>query len=204
MHLRKRADTVALPPLPTSVPPSGDFDGNDGKWSSFFVNINSDDQGVNGQDFKVLISTSSPLTLIPTKTEWCDKECAARRGNLLHNNVQNDGVEASDHWQPAGIYEIPLPKWYAEPRSSGNVSLSGRLGKTNVGIGRSSAESLVMSDRYAVQYIVEDFFMGSFGLAVGSVGPNLGAITTYLTQTEDDGFIASSSFGYTAGAWYSK
>ncbi|KAH6642121.1 aspartic peptidase domain-containing protein [Boeremia exigua] len=203
MHLRKRVDTIALPPPPISVAPSGDFDGNDGRWSSFFINVASDTQGLNGQNFKVLISTSSSLTLLPARTEWCNSKCAAERGVALYNNEQVLGVQLSGQWADAGIYEVPLPYWYPkEAISTGNGTLGGSWGKTNIGLERSSPSSLVIAERYAVKYIFEDFFMGSFGLAVGAVGPSQGSIPTFLTQMEDDGQIASSSFGYTAGAWY--
>lgn len=202
MHLGKRADTVTPPPLPVSVTPSGDFDGNDGKWSTFFINVNSDDKGENGQDFKVLISTSSPLTLLPGQTGWCTSDCPAKRG------VFSDGRQAlgvgSSNWEDAGNYGVPLPYWYAEPTSSGNGSLAGAWGKTNVGLGRSSPQSLVVADRYAVKYLFEDFFMGSFGLAQGQIGPQSGTLPTFLTQFAGENNVASSSFGYTAGAYYRK
>lgn len=202
MHLGKRADTVPDPPLPILVPSSGEFDGNDGKWSSFFINVNSDDEGMNGQDFKVLISTSSSLVLLPGQTSWCNADCAAKRG-VFSDGQQALGVGASN-WDPAGNYGVPLPYWYAESTSTGNGSLAGAWGKTNVGLGRSSAASLVEADRYAVKYLYEDFFMGSFGLAQGQIGPLFATWPTFLTQFAGEHHIASFSYGYTAGAYYRK
>ncbi|KAF9700648.1 hypothetical protein EKO04_001902 [Ascochyta lentis] len=204
MHLRKRADTttIQLPDPPVVVPPSGDFDGNDGRWSTFLVNVNSDSEGLNGQDFKVLISTSSSLTLLPAITEWCDENCAAKRGVLKYNEKQVLGVQESDNWKTAGIYEIPLPYWYSNDLVDGNHTLRGTWGLTNVGLGKTSPQSRVIASRYAVKYLFEDFFLGSFGLAVGVVGGNASTRPTFLTQFKDDKNVASSSYGYTAGAWY--
>lgn len=202
MHIEKRADTVIAPPLPVSITPSGEYDGNDGKWSSFFINVNSDDQGKNGQDFRVLVSTSSPLVLLPGQTGWCNIDCAAKRG-VFSDGQQAFGVGASN-WEGAGNYDVPLPYWYAESMSTGNSSFAGAWGKTNVGLGRSSADSLVVAGRYAVKYLYEDFFMGSFGLAQGQIGPPLATLATFLTQFAGENQIASSSYGYTAGAYYRK
>ncbi|KZM26451.1 aspartic-type endopeptidase [Ascochyta rabiei] len=160
MHFRKRADSnpIPLPPQPKVVNASGTFDGNDGRWSSFIINVNSNAEGLSGQNFKTLISTSSPVTLLPAITD-------------LINNSTND-------------------------------TLKGAWGISNVGLGESSANSLVLTGRYIAQYIFNDFFMGSFGLAVGEVGEDDSTRATFLSQFEDDSNIASSSYGYTAGAYY--
>ncbi|KAF2126554.1 acid protease [Dothidotthia symphoricarpi CBS 119687] len=198
MYFSKRADTnatIQLPPKPVVVSPSGSFDGNDGKWSTFLINIGSDNDG-NGQNFKVLISTSSPLTLVPQQTDWCNNDCAKDRGILLYNNQQPLGAEDSQYWQKAGTYVIP------DTDSWSNDSLAGNWGLDNVGLGLSSKESLILAERYVVKYIFEDFFLGSFGLTVGEVGPNGGSKPTFLSEFANSNQIASSSYGYTAGAHY--
>ena len=207
MHLRKRVDTIVLPKPPVSVSPSGDFDGNDGNWSTFIINVNSDSEGKNGQNFKVLISTSSPLTLLPMQSDWCDLQCAGKRGVLPYNDKPVRGLEDSENWKEVGMFSIPLPNWYSDNflGSNRSTSLAGVWGETNIGLGLSSEKSLFSAKRYAAKYIFNDFFMGSFGLAVGRVGG--GENTTkanFLTQFDDDHNIASSSYGYTAGAWYRK
>lgn len=206
MHLRKRADTISLPEPPTVVNPSGQFDGNDGKWSSFSINVNSDNNGENGQNFRVLISTSSPLTLLPMQVGWCDDDCAARRGALLYNGKQPQGLEFTDTWKQSGFYNIPIPYWYPDTfmNSTSNQTLGGLWGLTNVGLGESSAQSPVLAQRNVVGYYFEDFFMGSFGLAAGEVGPTSGTRATFLSQYELDRRAPSSSYGYAAGAYYRK
>jgi hypothetical protein len=206
MHIRKRADVTTTPlPRPTVVPPSGDFDGNDGRWSTFFVNINSDSKGVNGQNFKVLISTSSPITLVPDKTDGCDETCAAKRGILSDDKGQPDGVEQTNNRQEQGIYELKQPYWWSNDFITGNQSLRGTGYTTNVGLGRSSSQSDVLVNRFAMTYIFKEYFLGYFGLAAGTVeiGPDA-TKNTFLQQFRNDDAITSASYGYTAGAAYRK
>ena len=206
MHLRKRADAIPLPKSlqPTVVNPTGQFDGNDGKWSSFSINVNSDSDGLNGQNFRILISTSSPITLLPMPNGWCNADCAERRGVLLYNGKQPEGLEITDTWKQSGIYTIPLPYWYSDTfvNQTSNDTLGGLWGLTNVGLGESSAQSQVLAKRNVVGYYFEDFFMGSFGLAAGEVGSTGGTRATFLSQYELDQQVPSSSYGYAAGAYY--
>jgi hypothetical protein len=201
MHLRKRASQI---PAPVVVPTSGKFEGNDGNWSTFLINLNSDQKGLHGQDFRVLASTSSPITLVPAKTEWCDKQCAARRGLLLFDGSQPLGmVPDQGSWSSAGLYDIPVPYWVSEDlKISGNRTLRGSWGTTQVGLGQSDPNSPVLEDRYAVSYLFESYFLGSFGLAYGTVGAPGTTKPTFLTQFRDANQITSASYGYTAGAWY--
>lgn len=215
MYLRKRVGSVPLPPYPTVVNASGTFDGNDGKWSSFIVNLNSDKDGLDGQNFKILISTSSPVTLVPSQNEICDYTCAAKRGVLSYNGKPQKGLlnEDKSRWDLYGTYDIPLPywftpDWYAANSLSQSVNgtwpLRGVWGVSNVGLGESTADSPVLENRYIAQYDFGDFFMGTFGLGIGQVGETGTTQNTFLTQYEDKHQIASSSYGYTAGAYYRK
>lgn len=202
MHLRKRADTIALP---ISVKPSGDWDGNDGRWSSFVINVNADGSGPTGQDFKVLISTSSSLIVLPDKSGWCNLSCAQRRGVLTYGGKEVEGVQTSTNWKDAGQYQLPLPWWYSDNiATSTNSTPAGAWGITNVGLGHTSAQSLVVPETYAVKYTESDFFMGSFGLAAGQVNGQGGPKATFLSQLRAYEQIASPTYGYTAGAIYRK
>lgn len=203
MHLRKRIDATTFP-SPKTVTASGKFEGNDGKWSTFFINLNSDKEGVNGQDFRVLASTSSPITLVPAQTEWCNETCAETRGVLLFDGKQPKGMEPTGSWVKAGLYTIPTPYWYSKDLMNGNIPPNGTWGSTNVGLGQSSKGSMVVADRYAVSYIFQEYFLGSFGLSAGAVGGPGATKSTFLSQFRLDNIIASTSYAYTAGAWYRK
>lgn len=201
MFFRKRDNaTIILPPQPVSLVPSGEFDGNDGKWSTFYINVGGDGEG-RGQNFKVLISTSSPLTLVPQQAEWCDQTCAENRGVGIFDSKQPLGFESESSvgWKDSGIFTIPLPDWW-----SGNKNLSGTWGTTAVGLGEASKESKTLADQFAVEYTFNDFFMGSFGLAAGAINPGSGAKSPFITNFEAFNQIPSISYGYTAGAYYRK
>lgn len=202
MYLQRRKDVIPLPPQPFVLSPSGTFDGNDGKWSTFFINVGDGGTG-NGQSFKVLISTSSPLTLVPQQTAWCDESCAKDRGILFVNGQQSLGYKESQYWKTAGIYDIPLPYWWTNESSTNSTdTLAGDWGSENLGMGESSPKSVILPEQYIVEYTFKDFFMGSLGLAVGDTGPPGGSKPNFLNYFYSASMTASASYGYTAGASY--
>ncbi|KAJ4362416.1 hypothetical protein N0V83_010509 [Neocucurbitaria cava] len=179
MYLQRRKDVISLPPQPYVLSPSGTFDGNDGKWSTFFINVGDDGTG-NGQSFKVLISTSSPLTLVPQQTAWCDKDCAKDRGILFVNGQQSLGYKESQYWKTAGLYDIPLPFWWTnESTTNSTDTLIGDWGSENLGMGESSTKSPILTEQYVVD---KPNFLNNF----------------YKSAN----MTASASYGYTAGAYY--
>ncbi|EMD65048.1 hypothetical protein GGP41_003696 [Bipolaris sorokiniana] len=202
MHSKKRDEPLQLPPVPYVLSDSGVFDGNDGKWSSFLLNIGDDGSG-RGQNFRVLISTSSPVVLVPGQTEWCDDdECAKKRGLELYDGKQPLGLQDSAQWQASEIYNVPQPYWWSDSYRIDQSDLNGLWGVDNVALGASSPKSFILAEQYVVRTLVKDFFMGSFGLAVGAVGPPGGDKPNFLDNFEAANKIASRSYGYTAGAYY--
>ncbi|KAF2004331.1 acid protease, partial [Amniculicola lignicola CBS 123094] len=190
-------------PVPYVVQPSGSFDGNDGKWSSFFINIGDDATG-QGQTFRLLPATSSPLTLVPDRSGWCnDEECAANRG-IEKTSVGRQPLEfeeqSSKAWAFKGLFTIPLPldlQWQPDQKPNGSWGLD------NVGLGRSSRDSQILADQVVVQYTSKDFYMGWFGLAALPVNPSGGGnLFPFLPNYANATKIPSTSYGYTAGASY--
>ncbi|KAL1797937.1 hypothetical protein ACET3X_004543 [Alternaria dauci] len=207
MFSNKRAENIQLPPTPYVLNPSGDWEGNDGRWSTFPINIGDDNtNSSNGQEFRVLISTSLGTTLVPQRVDWCDspteEECAANRGIVSFGNSQSLGFDdsKSPQWKEVGIYNFPLPEWY-------NISVEGDpnavWGEDTVGLGVSSPQSFMLQNQYVAQYAISNFFMGSLGLAVGSTGPSGAFKPNFIENMYGSAKrIASRSFGYTAGAYY--
>lgn len=205
MFTRKQEETVNItakpPPVPLLVDPSGEFDGNDGPWSTFFINIGGDGEG-GGQTFRVHISTSSPITLVPIESGWCDEDCSVDRGVEIFKGTQTLGLE-EDHasWQRAGIYDYPeMDGWFNE------TSPKGVWGLDNVGLGQSSKDSWIVTEEYVVGSSDKNFYMGYFGLAAGPISPGAGidSINPFLTKLTRTDTIPSISYGYTAGASYSE
>ncbi|KAI4960773.1 hypothetical protein J4E86_002398 [Alternaria arbusti] len=208
MFSKKRAEPIQLPPTPYVLVPSGQYEGNDGRWSTFSINIGDDGKNnSNGQNFRVLISTSSPATLVPQQTDWCyvpsPEECAASRGILSYEGRQSLGFDddESPQWQNAGIYTIPVPEWYNDTLQAEEPAAV--WGVDHVGLGESSPQSFILTEQYVVKYTVTNFYMGSLGLAVGSTGPPGALKPNFLDNMWGSAHkIASRSFGYTAGAYY--
>ncbi|PVH93309.1 acid protease [Periconia macrospinosa] len=195
MSPRKRADNL---PKPVALSPSGEFDGNDGRWSSFYVNIGDADATGRGQNFKVLISTSSPLTLVPSQASWCNPDCAAKRGAQIFDGSQSQGFdpEKSQSWKDAGIFNLPLPHWWSE----GDINAT--YGSENVGLGESSKDSPILTQQYVARYDSQKLFMGSFGLSQTSIKSGTGSQPPFLVNFAGFNNIPSISYGYGAGASY--
>lgn len=205
MFFEKRASSVSVLPKPYVLSPSGSFDGNDGDWSTFFINLGDDGSG-HGQNFKVLISTSSPITLLPEQTEWCNEDCAKSRGILAYDGKQSLGLQKSQSWKDAGLYNIPLPYWWTKDLTvDSNETLTATWGSENLGMGESSTQSPILAEQYVVKHTTKEFFLGTLGLAVGEAGPQGGTKPNFLNNFYQSGnMIPSASFGYTAGASYRK
>jgi hypothetical protein len=212
MIFRKRADTVPLPiPRPQVLTPSGTFEGNDGKWSTFTINIAGDGEG-QGQNFNVLISTSSPMALVPAQNGWCTSDaCAKSRGIMgAINGQQALGFDdQTTAWSSAGLYTLPLGKayWFSDSLllPNRNNSLNGEWGTTTVGLGPASKQSNTIGDQYIAIHYTEDLFLGSLGLSVGEVGFGSAQKPTFLSALASrTDIVPSHSYGFTAGASYRK
>lgn len=216
MFYRKRADTTPLPiPRPQVLTPSGGFDGDDGKWSTFTINVAGDGEG-KGQNFKVLISTSSPMVLVPAQTNWCDDdECAKGRGIMSTiNGQQARGFsDQSGDWKSEGLYTLPITGtyWFSSTLllptgpNRPNNTMNGEWGTTTVGLGPASPQSNTIEDQYVAIYYNEDLYLGSLGLSVGEVGFGAAKKPTYLSSLASHvDIIPSRSYGFTAGASYRK
>lgn len=205
MFFQKRAEPIQLP-RPFVVPATGKYEGNDGNWSTFSINIGDDDENKSkGQNFGVLISTSSSATLVPQQTEWCDEKCAQDRGIMQYNGVQSLGFDSSiaPVWENAGTYGIPRTPWWNDPLGTDSNKTDAIWGISNVGMGESSPESVMLSEQYVVKYTIANFFLGHLGLAVGWTGPQGATKPNFIDNFYGSAHeIPSRSFGYTAGAYY--
>jgi hypothetical protein len=206
MYLESREETTnstAVPRLPYIWAPTGEWDGHDGKWSTFRINTGDTKGTGEGQDFRVLISISSSITQVPVQAPWCgDADCAKKRGIELYNAQQPLGLvaDASTGWNEQGLYTWPMPEYW-----SGSGNLSGTLGTINVGLGLTSKNSPVQPDQLVFQSANEDLFMGAFGLGYNSISIGSSPKNSWLTSMNKSGeLVPSASYGYAAGASYSE
>lgn len=132
MSSRKREEPLPLPQAPYVLSDSGQFDGDDGKWSTFLIDIRDDGTG-KGQNFRVLISTSSPVTLVPGQTEWCEnEECAKRRRLEIYNGKQPLGLQDSAQWKVDNLYNVPLPPWWSNDYRIDQSNSTGVCGDSTI------------------------------------------------------------------------
>jgi hypothetical protein len=203
MYLTSRAEdanVTLLPPPPYVLPPSGEFDGNDGRWSSFRINVGDREAKGRGQNFRVLVSTSSSVLQVPAQASWCDDdECARDRGIEVYQSRQQRGLvmEASTDWVQNGIYNFPTPYWWD------GRNLNATYGWSSVGLGFSSPESPILLQQTVVANIMPEFFMGWFGLSINPIHTGGDPMHTILYNLAGFNQTPSKSYGYTAGASYS-
>lgn len=202
MFLKKRDDVVSIPP-PRVVDATGKYDGNDGRWSTFFINLGDDGSNRRGQNFRVLASTSSPLTMVPAEASNCDEECASSRGIEVFENGQPRGFEddIQDGWVEAGIYRLSLPNWWSTEFPEFNAT----YGTMNVGLGQAAASSQILADQPIATSPEQDYFyLGSFGLGVDIVRSDRARAPFMQNYANSNNTIPSPSYAYGAGAVYSK
>lgn len=208
MFFHKRETNSTVIPTPVSLVPASGFDGNDGRWSTFMINVGDNGDGRTGQNFKVLISTSSPLTQIPITADWCtipdEETCAANRGVEMYQSRQYSGFQRdrTEQWRQIGIYGLP-PIPYFDEHPDPNLNAS--YGTVTVGLGPTSKDSHTLAEQTVAGVKTRNFFMGSFGLGVDPV--DFGAespVQPFLYNFRQFNQIPSLSYGYTAGAHYRK
>ncbi len=191
-----RRQTVT--PAPYVVPPTQQFDGNDGSWSTFSIHV-----GTPGQDFRVLVSTASSETWLPVP-EGClaeePSDCPSLRGAEPFNSAQSPGFQydESSSWEYVGLYGIDV-------EAELNYTANGLYGYDRVGLGSVQNDDSLSIDRQVVAGIADkDYFMGVLGLGIRptSFSSTSEPVPGLLENLYNQSLIPSASYSYTAGAKY--
>ena len=206
MKLFKR--NSAAKPSPIVVPPTTKFEGNDGSWSTFYINVGYP----TGQNFRVLVSTSSVLTWVIAPqgcTSSDPSDCPELRGVEDYAGAKSSGYNPSDSVNATtmGDYALAVDGATATlsslygPRYSGiNVAVYDDV----VGLGEYSTGSLRLTEVFGA-VASTDIFLGEFGLGITGFGFGSGDYSTFLDLLPHCSMpIPSLSYGYTAGASYRK
>jgi hypothetical protein len=198
MSIAPRATTFTNPE-PYVVPPSQDFDGNDGAWSTFKISV-----GTPGQDFRVLASTKSGETYVIVP-EGCIEgvdgpNCSKLRGAERFQASQSPGfqVNASSSWSTLGQYSVDLEDRF-------NYTAQGLFGFDEVSLGSAADKSALSLDHQVVAGIADlDYYMGYIPLGIpdSSFSSLSQSIDSFIYQLRNATKIPSLSFSYTAGAEY--
>lgn len=189
-------------PAPISWTPSSYWDGNDGSWNSFIVQVGSP-----AQDFRVFPSTSDQETWIPVPDGCVSVSpddpgyCGFLRGTLPVNGVNSSGfaTNESSSWNLIGDGIYTLSAQEAELGYGGN----GLYGFDRVAWGNDSSSTSL------TKQVVAGIADPSFWLGIAGIGPKSinftefnDPIESYLSTLVKENTIPSLSWGYTAGAAY--
>ena len=80
---------------------------------------------------------------------------------------------------------------------------NGNYGLDTVGLGVESATGLTSKQNVVAGILTEPFYLGQFGLKPSNT-TIVNGTTSFMQQLKNDELIPSLSYGYTAGAMYSK
>lgn len=186
--LRKRASRQ---PAPIVIPPSQDFDGNDGPWSSFPLQI-----GTPPQQVKVLISTASSQTWVVVPDGCTDGDaanCSTSRGGFFRPSDSSTWKQNGNIAD--GLAPLPLD---AGPNDTG------LYGYDNVILGESGSNGPKVDQQVVAGIATKKFYLGVFGLnpesspLPGTTAP----LPSFMSQLNDSRSIPSLSWSYTAGNQY--
>lgn len=189
-------------PAPLVIEPSGDWIGIDGNWSSFLIRV-----GTPAQTFLTLPATGSNAIWIPLSEGCSDppssiSDCAASRGVITSSGPESNGfaTNASSTWDQKGLYELPLNQALFTQEQNGLYGLD------SVGLGSAleGAQRLDIEDQTVVGISSVDLWTGMLGLGVRDSQVSDANVSSLLPWMKDGGLVPSLSYGYTAGASYSK
>lgn len=191
--LRKRGTTSSKP---ISVPPSQSWDGNDGLWSSFPLQVGHPDQ-----DVRVFPSTAAAATWVVTADGACPdgiplpqgtgtSKCADSRGRLFNENTT--------------VTFVPNSKYTLGVEANLGLDSAVSYGYDTITLGWQGSGSPTLEHQIIAELADPRYWIGSFGLNprptnfTSFVNPQPSAMQTLRTNEQ----IPSVSYGYTAGAHY--
>ncbi|KAL8719881.1 MAG: hypothetical protein Q9225_003178 [Loekoesia sp. 1 TL-2023] len=190
----------ASTPKPIVIPASQNFEGNDGPWSTFTVQL-----GNPAQDVNVFISTVG-YQIWAVAPEGCTASdganCAKLRGGVYNRNQ-------STTWIPNDI----SPNTSSPNKTDGfTLGLEENLGYNGVGIygfdnvtlGWQGSGGPSLDHQIVASIATIEFYFGIFGLNPKPTNFSTFADPTpsYLSNLKSQNMIPSLSWGYTAGNQY--
>ena len=172
-------------------------DGDDGPWSSFGIQV-----GTPPQNVRLFPGTSATTgtTVWVVRPEGCTaNECGNNRGFLFHPNE-------SSTWSTEGLSNNGLYDLTAFEENLLGYGGNAYYGFDNVTLGWQTDGLPELSHQVIAGYATKDFYLGSLGIS-----PQPELFTTFndpqpsiLATLRNKSFIPSTSWAYTAGAYYQE
>ena len=184
----QQRDSKVIAPL--SITPDQNWDGIDGKWSSFTLRVGTPQQFVRTFVSFAVYQTWVVLPLGCVAAED-QSACADARGWLFDNDT-------SSTFDYIGVYDLWVGRNLgATPNAAAGFD---RVGLGGVGEGGPTLENTTIA-AFASQKM---YYMGIFGINPKPTNYSdfNDPSTSYMTQLKEQKMIPSVSFGYTAGAYY--
>ena len=189
-------------PAPVSFAASQYFDGNDGQWSTFVVRA-----GTPEQSFRVLPSTVTSELFLPltgackSNETLSTSDCAFSRGAEFYQGRTNNGFQAnlSSTWHEIGIYQVAA-------REELGYNASGLYGLDTLGLMVANSGGPTLKNQTIGGVVNPRLWVGRLGMDVkpSNFSDFENPQRSLITTLREDGHIPSLSYGYTAGAYYSK
>jgi hypothetical protein len=177
-------------PAPISFAPAQNWEGIDGTWNTFVLQV-----GVPVQTVRVMISTSSQQQWVidpkgcPGSTST-DQTCVEARGTTFD-------YTSSESWETIGLYDL----WIEE-----NLGMYGNAnyGYDTIALGYPGEGGPLLKNQTVGSLATNEFYFGHFGIDPKPTNFTnfTDASPSYLTNLKTQGLIPSVSWGYTAGVPY--
>ncbi|KAL8946002.1 MAG: hypothetical protein Q9222_007543 [Ikaeria aurantiellina] len=182
-------------PKPIVIPASQNFEGNDGPWSSFTLQIGSPAQNVN-----VFISTAGAQTL-PVAPQGCissdPSNCAQLRGGLFDANQSTTWVSNILSPNKTDTFALGL-------ETNLGYSANGKFGFDTVALGWQGSGGPSLEEQIVGGIATKDFYLGLFGLnpRPSNFSTFSDRVPSYMSNLKNQSLIPSLSWAYTAGNQY--
>lgn len=181
-------------PGPIVIPASQDFDGNDGPWSSFVVQV-----GTPAQNVKTLISTAGYQTwaVLPQGCTSSDPPtCSISRGGEFRPNESTTWL--ANNVTSKGIFSLGLEL------NLGYAGNNGEYGYDTVALGWQGSGGPSLTQQIVAGIANKQFYLGIFGLnpRPSNFSSFNYPIPSYMSNLREQSLIPSISWGYTAGNQY--
>jgi hypothetical protein len=192
---------VVSVPAPVVVAPDQDWDGIDGTWNSFSLQV-----GTPPANVRVQVSTASQQIWVVNR-QACLQNITDSKGNITeYNHLDMDcnnsrgelfNTTASQTWRQKGFYRLWLEKWLG-------LEGNGFFGFDNVALGHLADKGPEVQNTIIGTLVSANFWIGHLGLHPKPT--NFSAfenpVPSFMTSLFEQKGIPSMSFGYTAGSQY--
>lgn len=189
------------PQTPLSFAPSQQWDGNDGRWSTFIIRV-----GTPEQNFRVLPASITGEVILPHVQGCSDsnaypEDCGNRRGVYFFNGNYSPGFQSNESstWSEIGIYGLEL-------ETNLGYTANASYGLDNVGLMLQHSGGPTLARQVVGSISKKVFYVGLFGLSPKPA--NFSDFEypqpSYISTLKARQIIPSISYGYTAGAYYSE